>query len=196
MARAVDLAKPGVPGRRRVGDLVSGGLLHEQCEQIFRVKEHIGDAGTRALTFHEHQRGAIQGARSGKSYVLTTGTGSGKSLAYIVPIVDRILSQSRTPGVKAIVVYPLNALANSQRGELEKFLTFGVGHGEEPVTFARYTGQERGGERDRILRDPPDILLTNYVMLELVLRRPYHGVTRPNGCARLGRGGVSLNPRR
>lgn len=42
----------------------------------------------------------------------------------------------------------------------------------EPVTFARYTGQERGEERDRILANPPDILLTNYVMLELVLTRP------------------------
>jgi ATP-dependent helicase YprA (DUF1998 family) len=155
-----------------VDDLVSQGLLHEECERIFRVKEHISDARGRAITFHKHQRDAIEVARSGKSYVLTTGTGSGKSMAYIVPIVDRVLRQPRSPGVKAIVVYPMNALANSQRGELEKFLTFGFGLGKEPVTFARYTGQERGEERDRILHNPPDILLTNYVMLELVLTRP------------------------
>ena len=76
------------------------------------------------------------------------------------------------PGVKAIVVYPMNALANSQVGELEKFLKFGYPAGGEPVTFARYTGQESPDERRRILADPPDILLTNYVMLELVLTRP------------------------
>ena len=66
----------------------------------------------------------------------------------------------------------MNALANSQVGELEKFLQFGYGEGREPVTFARYTGQEQGGEREEILRNPPDILLTNYVMLELMLTRP------------------------
>ena len=67
--------------------------------------------------------------------MLTTGTGSGKSLAYIVPIVDSVLRErdanggSVAPGVKAIIVYPMNALANSQMGELEKFLTFGYPHG-------------------------------------------------------------------
>ncbi len=74
--------------------------------------------------------------------------------------------------MKAIIVYPMNALANSQVGELEKFLRFGYGEGNEPVTFARYTGQEQGEEREAILRNPPDILLTNYVMLELMLTRP------------------------
>lgn len=103
---------------------------------------------------------------------MTTGTGSGKSLAYIIPIVNHVLSQSRSPGVKAIIVYPMNALANSQRGELEKFLRYGYGPGHEPVTFARYTGQEDIEERAKILANPPDILLTNYVMLELVLTRP------------------------
>ncbi len=78
---------------------------------------------------------------------MTTGTGSGKSLAYIVPIVDRVLRErDRDPGapgsVMAIVVYPMNALANSQRHELERFLTDGYGWGKEPVSFARCTGQE------------------------------------------------------
>ena len=156
----------------RVDDLVREGLLDPECDRIFRVKEHVEDQGRGPFTLHRHQRQAIEVARSGQSYVLTTGTGSGKSLAYIVPIVDHVLRQPRTPGVKAIIVYPMNALANSQLGELEKFLRYGYGDGHEPVTFARYTGQERGEERDRILANPPDILLTNYVMLELVLTRP------------------------
>lgn len=155
-----------------VSELVSEGILHEECRRIFRVKSTIDDLGSHELTFHRHQRDAIEVARSGKSYVLTTGTGSGKSLAYIVPIVDSVLRQERRAGVKAIVVYPMNALANSQQLELEKFLRFGYGPGHEPVTFARYTGQESGEERERILKSPPDILLTNYVMLELILTRP------------------------
>ncbi len=161
-----------------VADLVRDGLLHPECERIFRVKDGPDDAGRLPLTLHRHQREAVEVARTGGSYVLTTGTGSGKSLAYIVPVVDAALRDRdanggvRRPGVKAIVVYPMNALANSQLGELEKFLKYGYPSGAEPVTFARYTGQESPDERRRILADPPDILLTNYVMLELVLTRP------------------------
>ena len=155
-----------------VGELVDEGLLHPECERIFRVKNNASDPGGSALTFHRHQREAIEAARTGAGYVLTTGTGSGKSLAYIVPIVDAVLRAPRRRGIKAIVVYPMNALANSQQGELEKFLTFGYGKGSEPVTYARYTGQESATDRDQILKNPPDILLTNYVMLELVLTRP------------------------
>ena len=110
---------------------------------------------------------AITVARSGASYVLTTGTGSGKSLAYIVPIVDYVLRQDSGKGIQAIVVYPMNALANSQLKELEKFLCLGYPNKKGPVTFERYTGQESEEERERIRANPPDILLTNYVMLEL-----------------------------
>lgn len=156
-----------------IDDLVADDLLHPECAKIFRPKADLSDPRDLPITLHRHQREAIETARSGKSYVLTTGTGSGKSLAYIIPIVDRVLRQQpRQTGVKAIIVYPMNALANSQVGELEKFLRFGYGAGNEPVTFARYTGQEQGEQREAILRNPPDILLTNYVMLELMLTRP------------------------
>ncbi|MCB0927820.1 MAG: DEAD/DEAH box helicase [Mycobacterium sp.] len=156
-----------------IDELVAEELLHPECAKIFRPKGNLADPGRKPITLHRHQREAIETARSGRSYVLTTGTGSGKSLAYIIPIVDHVLRQEpRQPGVKAIIVYPMNALANSQVGELEKFLRYGYGENREPVTFARYTGQEHGEERDTILRNPPDILLTNYVMLELMLTRP------------------------
>ena len=160
-----------------ITELVGQGLLDQECEAIFRVKTDKDDPGSRTLTLHKHQREAIEAASTGKSYVLTTGTGSGKSLAYIVPIVDSVLRERAGPGrntagVKAIVVYPMNALANSQMLELEKFLKFGYPVDGEPVRFARYTGQENDEARRQILADPPDILLTNYVMLELVLTRP------------------------
>ncbi|MGA5305855.1 DEAD/DEAH box helicase [Nucisporomicrobium flavum] len=172
----VSLNPSFAPGGR-IADLVTEGLLHPECDRIFRHKKNATDPGAEGLQLRRHQREAIEAARDGSSYVLTTGTGSGKSLAYIVPIVDRLLRDrdatgQRRPGVKAIVVYPMNALANSQRHELEKFLHYGYADGQEPVSFARYTGQESDEERRRILADPPDLLLTNYVMLELVLTRP------------------------
>ena len=162
---------PSFEGGGTVDDLVRTGLLHPSTSDIFRMGKG-GLGPPRPLTFHRHQGEAIEVAATGASYALTTGTGSGKSLAYIVPIVDRVLRQGSGKGVKAIVVYPMNALANSQREELRKFLHEGFGDGNEPVTFERYTGQESEEDRMRILADPPDILLTNYVMLELVLTRP------------------------
>ena len=63
----------------------------------------------------------------------------------------------------------MNALANSQLEELKKFLG-GPGHSVS-VTFARYTGQEKPEERERIKNNPPDILLTNFMMLELLMTR-------------------------
>jgi ATP-dependent helicase YprA (DUF1998 family) len=65
----------------------------------------------------------------------------------------------------------MNALCNSQPEELQKFLTYGYGIGKEPVTYARYTGQESPEERQQLAETPPDILLTNYVMLELIMTR-------------------------
>lgn len=161
-----------------VASLVGSGLLHRENELIFRDKPDPDSLVGRGLNLYRHQVEAIKAAQSGESYVLTTGTGSGKSLAYIVPIVDAVLRERdahgghRQPGVKAIIVYPMNALANSQLGELRKYLCHGYPDDGEPVTFARYTGQENDETRRRILAEPPDILLTNYVMLELVLTRP------------------------
>src|SRR6266550_7435580 len=159
-----------------VSDLVRQGLLHPECEQIFRMAKEGANADGQVLDLHQHQREAVEVAREGSGHVLTTGTGSGKSLGYIVPIVDWVLRQKDAgryvPGVKAIIVYPMNALANSQRNELTKFLKYGYPEDAQPVTFQRYTGQDREAERTEILKDPPDILLTNYVMLELVLTRP------------------------
>jgi len=153
-----------------IDELVGDGTLHPECSKIFRADKSGENVG-RPLQLHWHQKAAIQAASEGKNYVLTTGTGSGKSLSYIVPIVDYVLRNGSGKGIQAIVVYPMNALANSQWNELRKFLYEGYGD-RPPVTFERYTGQEKGAERDKIQSTPPDILLTNYVMLEYILTRP------------------------
>jgi len=154
---------PGEP----LADLVESGVLHAGCLDAFRLRDDTG--ASKVLTLHRHQVEAIHAARSGEPYVLTTGTGSGKSLSYIVPIVDHVLRSGSGRGVQAVIVYPMNALANSQVGELEKYL--GKDPATRKVTFAKYTGQEKTDDRRAIVENPPDILLTNYVMLELLLTR-------------------------
>lgn len=143
-----------------VSDLVDRGLLHPATREVFRHRSTDDPLG-REIALHRHQTDAIEIATRGESYVLTIGTGSRKSMSYLVPIVDRVLREGSGKGVRTIVVYPRNALANNQRAELEKFL----GTEKPPVRFERYTGQESRTQRDTILADPPDVLLTNYVML-------------------------------
>ena len=160
--------KPG----KSVSALVAEGLLESACAQVFRREKTAAVGSGDDLLFHQHQEDAIRKSQQNRNYVLTTGTGSGKSLSYIVPIVNHVLRNGSGKGIQAIIIYPMNALANSQFGELEKFLKLGFPDGKGPVTFERYTGQEDEETRTRIIARPPDILLTNYVMLELMLARP------------------------
>ena len=104
-----------------VDDLVSQRILHDECAKIFRIDKSDNDHVGKQLLLHEHQRQAIVKAKEGKSYVLTSGTGSGKSLTDTVPIVDYAPRNGSGRGIQAIVVYPMNALANSQDEELGKF---------------------------------------------------------------------------
>ncbi len=173
-APLVQLNPRFAPGRT-VDELVAEGTLEAECSRIFRLRESSGPPTGRSLALYRHQADAIDIARRGESYVLTTGTGSGKSLGYFIPIVDDVLRRRRQgdpcKGITAIVVYPMNALCNSQLEELTRYLNLGYPEGGEPVTFARYTGQDSEEDRERIVKSPPDILLTNYVMLELILTR-------------------------
>ena len=150
-----------------VDELVASGDLDEATGRIFRF-------GPSPLRFHRHQAQSIAKARTGQSYVVTTGTGSGKSLCFFVPVVDAII-RARKAGkprrTSAIIVYPMNALANSQINEIEKFIgQSGLPTEVKPIV-RRYTGQESQEERQRIADNPPDILLTNFMMAELLLTR-------------------------
>ena len=164
-----------------VGTLVANGVLDPGCADIFR-------ANGEPLSLYKHQEQAIALAVASESFVVTTGTGSGKSLCFFIPIVSHVLAARRTSAERrthAIVVYPMNALANSQMDELTKFID--QVPGERPITFDRYTGQDDKSERRRIADEPPDILLTNFMMLELLMTRQEEIDRRVIGnCADLG----------
>ncbi|MBI3726266.1 DEAD/DEAH box helicase [bacterium] len=155
-----------------IDQLVASGQLEPRCAEIFRSPPTTDAPRGEALSLYKHQEQALALASQGESYVVTTGTGSGKSLCFFIPIVNTVLAERKRSGARrtrAIVVYPMNALANSQLEELDKFVA--NVHGERPVTFARYTGQEDQEERGRVADNPPDILLTNFMMLELLMTR-------------------------
>lgn len=164
--------------------------------------------GNRPL--YRHQEEAIRKVSQGKNVVVATGTGSGKTEAFLFPILLHLYREFQSgelgPGVRALVLYPMNALANDQRdrlGEICTFLetsaspfrfTFGQYIGETPENEAdslRHAAERKAnrlpGElvlRQEMRTTPPHILLTNYSMLEYLLLRPYDSPLFDNGQAR------------
>jgi ATP-dependent helicase YprA (DUF1998 family) len=143
-----------------------------------------------------HQERAIRKAvAGGRNLVIATGTGSGKTECFLLPILNDLLREVERgtierPGVRALLLYPMNALANDQVKRLRSLLT-----AYPEVTFGRYTGdteeKKRAAEerfrstfpgeprirnelisREEMKVHPPHILLTNYAMLEYLLLRP------------------------
>ncbi len=120
--------------------------------------------------------------------LVTTGTGSGKTEAFLLPILDHVVRERRRSqaGIKALILYPMNALANDQAGRLASLITASPTTGEPnpyaDITAGLYTGEsEYTGTtvtKDRLIMSrtvlrsqPPDILLTNYKMLDQLLLR-------------------------
>ena len=112
-----------------------------------------------------HQVAAITRIAAGQGTLVATGTGSGKTEAFLVPVAAHAFEQRHRPGVKAIALYPMNALVNDQEDRVRAACeALGLRYGV-------YTGATPGHERTRMQENPPDILLTNYSMLEFILTR-------------------------
>ncbi len=170
-------------------ELASLGKIHLELPAIF------GD-----YKLYKHQVEAFKIGIQGKGFVVTSGTGSGKSLTYLATIFNKLLQDNSTQnnGVKAILVYPMNALINSQEEEIKKFeMNYLIGKAPSdtiipndlntldlkieylqtktsarfPIVCRKYTGQENTETKDKIRKEKPDIILTNYMMLELIMTR-------------------------
>ncbi|PWH16876.1 MAG: DEAD/DEAH box helicase [Anaerolineae bacterium] len=152
-----------------VDELAQQGILCQETARLFRRQDG------QPYRLYWHQAQALQKAQRNESYIVTSGTGSGKSLTYFLPIADFILRQPQTPKrCVALIVYPMNALVNSQVLALEKLKQQYEASFRQPfpITFARYTGETSEAERETLRQQPPHLILTNYVMAELMLVRP------------------------
>jgi superfamily II DNA/RNA helicase len=153
---------PGFEKAGSIEQLVKEGRFHPSFAKIFT-----------GYSLYTHQVEALKLGIEGKDFVVTSGTGSGKSLTYMATIFQHILSNPGVQGVQAVIVYPMNALINSQTNELNTYAqNYKDATGEDfPITFGQYTGQEDEDKRAPMRESPPHILLTNYMMLELLLTR-------------------------
>ncbi|MDQ4107668.1 MAG: DEAD/DEAH box helicase, partial [Actinomycetota bacterium] len=172
-----------------VADLVAEGVLSTGFRRL------TGTAFPVDRPLYVHQEQAIRRSVRGRNLVIATGTGSGKTEGFLLPIVDQLLREAEAgtlaePGVRALLLYPMNAQAKDQVKRLRTLLsdlpeiTFGRYVGETPTDDARaeenfmvrFPGEPRLPNellsRDRMQEAPPHILLTNYAMLEYLLLRP------------------------
>lgn len=174
-----------------------GGFMHDAFEAL--------DSSILDRKLHLHQETALtEACRNNRNLVVATGTGSGKTETFLYPLVDRLLKDENfdRPGVRAILVYPMNALANDQLYYRIAPL-LGKTLREHGITFGRYTGQTKKNisrrdviqemfdnskvedefgdsgipdnwlvTREEMLDNPPKVLVTNYSMLEHLLLLP------------------------
>lgn len=195
-----------IPGYLAKGPFLEAAAPYRKDKSVAQlVEEKILCAGMMSLgggdpncfdpnrPLYVHQVKAIMNANAGRNYVVVTGTGSGKTECFLLPILNDILKEFEgsgpSAGIRAMILYPMNALANDQLKRLRMLLK-----GTE-ITFGRYTGDTAEKEtaalqkwkeenprqtklpneiisREEIRKNPPNILLTNYSMLEYLLLRP------------------------
>jgi len=183
----LQIALPFLPGDS-LQTLVDEGVLHQGILRFARQDKK--DLNSPAINPYRHQVEAIRKLKQGRNVIVATGTGSGKSFGFGIPIASTALRMKAQgiQGIKAVIVYPMNALANNQYDDFSERLQ------QSGLKIARYTGDTKvdpetalsqyktlaGREepwdcevlsRKEIQDNPPDILMTNYVMLELLLTR-------------------------
>lgn len=185
----LEAASPFATGRS-IMELVAAGILHPAFESL------CSDTLPWQRSLYRHQDQAIEKVvQQKRNLIVATGTGSGKTETFLIPILDHLLREQQVgtlsqPGVRALLLYPMNALANDQLKRLRRVL-----ERYPEITFGRYTGETRENtsqaeehyiyqfpheprlpnellSREQMRATPPHILLTNYAMLEYLLLRP------------------------
>ncbi|MCD8300390.1 MAG: DEAD/DEAH box helicase, partial [Clostridiales bacterium] len=168
-----------------------GSVCHEPYAAVrlpFRVAETMPDCFEAIhpdYLPYVHQMKAFERlvGDDGRSTLVATGTGSGKTECFLYPILEYCYHHRFEPGIKAIIIYPMNALASDQAkriaelihesGELRGNVNVGMYVGGEDKTASRMMS-EHGviTDHETLLNNPPDILMTNYKMLDYLLVRP------------------------
>lgn len=182
----LDVIDSFLPGKS-LNDLIKEGILTESFTTINTNLDR---------PLYKHQEQSIYKIVSGRNAVVSTGTGSGKTESFLYPILNYLLNQEEkkklNPGVRALLIYPMNALANDQVGRLRSLLE------NSSITFGVYTGQTKEFYkeaiadyrklnnrepiknelicREQMKQTPPNILITNYAMLEYLMVRPEDNV--------------------
>ena len=175
---------------RTLKQLVEENKLNPQIKLAFKEDEYS------LYKRYQHQEKAFDLVDKGHNIVVASGTGSGKTECFLIPVLNSLLNEQKNGtlnnvGVRALIVYPMNALANDQMDRLRESLKnlpeikFGRYIGETPkdkrkdaeTLYSKTHDGEKALKNELLTRDemhenPPHILVTNYAMLEYMLLRP------------------------
>lgn len=162
----------------------------ENGDPSFRFFTHLNQKILGGFKPYAHQEKAFRRLTGPNppSTIIATGTGSGKTECFLFPILDYCLSEQRQ-GIKAVLVYPMNALASDQASRLASLLhrinaqiknipgctrrlTAGIYTGDDQSDRRAMTKDDLITSRDEMRKNPPDILITNYKMLDYLVMRP------------------------
>ena len=189
----VEAIFPSASSGLSLRDLVKTGLICVELVNQLEVTD--GVPLDRPLYAHQHSVIEVEARTAGKSrpaIVVTAATGAGKTEAFLLPVLNALYREKRRPdesGVRAVILYPMNALVNDQVERLHKWLA-----GQDQVTLFHFTGEtpedeaaakkegypkfdkSRRRTRAEARRSVPDVLVTNYSMLEYMLCRPQDAV--------------------
>lgn len=167
-------------------------LIPDMLSQGFR-KIPESSLNPDKFNLYVHQYKALETVvKNDHNLVLSTGTSSGKTFSFLIPILNYLLNEREKgnlcPGIRAMIIYPMNALANDQLNELRRLLkgtgiTFGAFTGDTPQsqsdalkkyekTYNRAPDDNELISREVMDAKPPNILITNYAMLERLLILP------------------------
>ncbi len=128
-----------------------------------RINRFLREKGIKLYT---HQVEGLKNALSGKNTVLTTPTASGKSFVYLFSLLEKL---TENPHSKALVIFPLKALARDQYGKIsEIIMETGI-----DASVEVYDGDTDREKRHNIKRNPPNFLITTPDMLNAGIL-PYH----------------------
>jgi hypothetical protein len=166
---AVPIYDPGATLRQ----LVEEGVILQKTAKIFACYflGH-GDAEPGQVTLHQHQAEAIrQVCRDGKNLIVCSGTGSGKTESFLIPLIDSLMRECSeegglSDGVRAMILYPMNALVNDQIRRLRKVLIWAP-----EIKFGKFTGETE--EEEQIDGDDLEGLETELENLEPNLHSDY-----------------------
>ena len=172
---------------RSIRSLVSEGILSPMLLDLHELHPD--------RQLYKHQVEAICKSKEGRNLIITTGTGSGKTECFLIPIINQLMREKEAgtlgPGVRTLLIYPMNALVNDQIRRLREIFEH---YSDTSITYGKYTGEteekyvnaksefiSREGfepksneliSREQMRETPPNILITNYAMLEYLLLRP------------------------
>ena len=167
-------------------------VFHEPYVAVrlqFRVHEgdnNIFESIHQQYSPYVHQQKAFERltGEDGRSTLIATGTGSGKTECFLYPILEYCYQHRGERGIKALIIYPMNALASDQAKRIAELVNASSELKSAGIRVGMYVGgQEKSSAKmmteDRVITDhetllaaPPDILMTNYKMLDYLLVRP------------------------